>query len=395
MSSSLARPVDSPGNELSPSAVLPDAEFELLLCCCTQLSPNREARIRALLQQRLSWEKLFQSAQHHGLVPRLYQTLLANPALVPKQALADIHRLYESNAQLTLWLTRELVRVLSHFGERKISALPFKGPSLAQSLYGNVTARQYSDLDILIHVADFARAKSALQQLGFRPGMELTPQQERCHVHTGYEFTFDSPCGRNLLELQWQVLPRFYCVDFDVNGFFERASVQPLAGMMVRSMTPKELLLTLCAHAWKHAWIQLSWLCDIREIAESNKLDWDAVWREASSLGIRRIVAITFLLARRLFGTTLPEGLQSDHSAEQLAESVIPLIRNSTPFNRGLVSYFRLIARARERTRDRAKFWWRLAVTPGAGEWSTVKLPEQLFPLYRVIRLGRVARWLF
>jgi hypothetical protein len=33
----------------------------------------------------------------------------------------------------------------------------------------------------------------------------------------------------------------------------------------------------------------------------------------------------------------------------------------------------------------------RLALTPGPGEWQAVRLPKPLFPLYRLVRLTRLA----
>ena len=55
------------------------------------------------------------------------------------------------------------------------------------------------------------------------------------------------------------------------------------------------------------------------------------------------------------------------------------------------VAYFRLMMDLRERRRDRATLVWRLWVTPGTGEWSAVRLPDVLFPLYRVVRMIRLA----
>ena len=47
--------------------------------------------------------------------------------------------------------------------------------------------------------------------------------------------------------------------------------------------------------------------------------------------------------------------------------------------------------RLRERRRDRMRFLARLTFTPGPGEWETVHLPKSLFPLYRIVRLARLA----
>jgi hypothetical protein len=59
------------------------------------------------------------------------------------------------------------------------------------------------------------------------------------------------------------------------------------------------------------------------------------------------------------------------------------------------ISYFWLMIRARERWRDRTKFLWRLILTPSIGEWSAIRLPAQLFPLYRVVRIFRLLSRLF
>jgi hypothetical protein len=54
--------------------------------------------------------------------------------------------------------------------------------------------------------------------------------------------------------------------------------------------------------------------------------------------------------------------------------------------------YFRLILKLRERRVDRFRYLWRLATTPGVGDVAAVRLPEALFPLYRVVRIGRLMR---
>jgi hypothetical protein len=54
------------------------------------------------------------------------------------------------------------------------------------------------------------------------------------------------------------------------------------------------------------------------------------------------------------------------------------------------LGYFRQMLGLRERTRDKIRFLHRLALTPGMGEWSAIRLPAPLFPLYRIVRLFRL-----
>jgi len=377
-----------------PADLRPELEFDLLLACCSD-SSNRDARIRAILRQPVYWHRLAEAAEHHGVIPVVYESLSRCRDLVPTDALAMIEQLYESNVRRTLWLTRELGRVLEQLRAADVPVIPYKGPVLAHALYGNLTRRQFSDLDLLIHVQDFSRARSALIELGFRPGIQLSPAEERAHLHSGYELTFDSPNGRNLLELQWQIVPRFYAVDFDVDGFFNRARTLDAGGITVRSLCPEDLLLVLCVHAAKHAWIQLSWLCDIAELAKSHDLDWTEIQNQSSALGITRIVNLTFSLAHGLLGAPLPPTLSNDDAEGELRRQVSTSLTHNQSIDPECLAYFHLLARLRERRRDRMRFWWRLAVTPMAGEWSAIRLPAPLFPLYRVVRAFRLARRLF
>jgi len=70
-------------------------------------------------------------------------------------------------------------------------------------------------------------------------------------LESGYERAFDGPAGRNLLEIQWGILPRFYAVDFNLDGFFARASHANMGGRTVKNSLPEDLLLVLCVHAAK------------------------------------------------------------------------------------------------------------------------------------------------
>src|SRR5208282_4297348 len=130
---------------------------------------------------------------------------------------------YEANLRRSLWFTAELARVMQHFGRRQLRAVPYKGPVLAQAVYGDLGLRKFSDLDFLIAPADFERARHALVEIGYRVSSDFAPAIERLELRTGYERSFDSAAGKHLLELQWALLPHFYAVDLDVEDLLLRA----------------------------------------------------------------------------------------------------------------------------------------------------------------------------
>jgi hypothetical protein len=393
-SSSLAHAAPSrPPASISPYSCVFSAEFDLILACChNDADSNMSTRVQQILKHGVDWERLVPLADHHGVAPLIFRRLSAEIDPWQQGELEGLRQQDKANAHRTLWLTLELLNIRRHLQARGLEVLPYKGPVLAESLYGNVALRQFSDLDFLVRADDLPRIKDALEELGYKPGLRLAQGAERDYLRSGYEYTFDGARGRNLLEIKWQILPRFYSIGFDVNKFFERSTTVTIEGQKLRTLCNQDLMLVLCVHAAKHAWRQISWLCDIVQLVRSPCLDWKALRGNAEKLGIQRIVTVTFLLARELLGAGLPEGIEPDAKTETLARRIVSLIVAEEEFDPESWAYACLMAELRERRRDRMAFWWRLLVTPGVGEWSAVRLPGPLFPLYRAVRVCRLLR---
>ncbi len=373
------------------------SEFDLLVACCADApGPERADRIRQIVSGPLNWEQVLELTEHHCVVSQVYGQLSAVSELVPDQPFHALRSRYEGNARRALWFGSELVRILTHLESAGIQALPVKGPALAEILYGRITRREFSDLDVLIHADDVAKAKAALVPLGYETGIRLTQREEQAYIRTGYEYSFSSARACNLLEMQWQILPRFYSVDFEVAHLFERAEEVSLGGRPFRTLCAQDLLLVLCVHAAKHAWAQLSLLCDIAQLAKDSRLDWDALHVEARRLGIERILLLNLWLVHRLLGSTLPDAierrLREDRRTKVLADEILRIIERNAHYDTESIAYFRLMMRVRERRSDQIRFLWRLLVTPNLGEWSAFSLPEAFFRLYPLVRTFRLAR---
>jgi Uncharacterised nucleotidyltransferase len=368
-------------------------EFDLLAACCA-VEPSTD-RIRKIFSRPLSWERLLHLADHHRVIPQLYGALSAFPDLLSANARAALRSRYQENAQRALRFTGELLRTIHCFESPGIKALAYKGPVLAQTLYGDVTERQYSDLDILIRPEDVPKAKAVLQAAGHACYPQLREQEESAYIASGCGYVFHTAAGRNLLDLQWRIVPRFYSIDFDMAGFLDRSDEIIVGGSAVRTLCAQDLLLVLCVHAAKHVWVQLSWLCDITKLVKSAQLDWNAIQHEAQRLGIERIVNVNLLLAHKVLEMPLPSLIGAhvieDPSIIGLADEILPIIKRSTHDTES-AAYFRLMLRMRERWQDRVRFLSRLIFTPSVSEWNTVRLPKSLQSMYRVVRLSRLVK---
>ncbi len=301
---------------------------------------------------------------------------------------------YQANLHKALFLSRELISILDCLEAAGVEGMPYKGLALAETIYGDIALRQAGDIDLLIHSQDLGRIRQALAARGFVPHEKFSDAEERAYLKSGYESAFDAPAGKNLLEVQWAIQPRFYAVDFDMDAVFRRAVTVTVAGRSMKSPSPEDLFIVLTLHAAKHVWGRLIWLCDLSRMMNLPQLDWGQITSQAEELGILRILRVTVLLANRLLNAPIPDAvrhLSEDNDVPVLADEIRSHIQSETEYDVESPAYFRLMSRLRERPSDRLRFLTRLVWTPGPGEWAFVHLPAPLFPLYRAVRLWRLA----
>jgi Uncharacterised nucleotidyltransferase len=265
---------------------------------------------------------------------------------------------------------------------------------LAEFLYGDIALRQAGDIDLLVRREQFSDVEQALAKIGYVPQTRLSQAEQRAYLRSGYECVFDSPAGRNVLEVQWAIQPRFYTVDFDMGALFDRAVKTDVAGQSMKTLSAEDLFLVLAVHAAKHVWARLIWICDLARLMSFPSLQWELIALQAKTLGVLRVVNVSMLLASRLLGAEVPTPARSAFCETKIDARIVSqiqqqIIRESI-FNVESVSYFRLMVNLRERTPDRLRFLTRLAFTPGLSEWKAVRLPTGLFPLYRVVRISRL-----
>jgi Uncharacterised nucleotidyltransferase len=370
-------------------------EWDLLLAASSADAGSTLDRIQRLLEKPVEWETVLRLADNHGTSSLLYQNLLPLGNMVPLPVVASLRQRYEGNIYKSLFLTRELIRIVDWLEGLGIDAVPYKGVVMSEVYYGDMALRQSGDMDLFVRKRDVGRIKSALRDLEYTTRLVIPEEVLEDYIAAGYEWTFDSPAGPNLLELQWALQPRFYAVDFDMDGLFERAVKVTVAGHSVKAPSPEDLLLVLSVHAAKHVWGRVIWLRDIAQILKRENLNWDRVQARTREFGIERILRVTLLLANQLLGTAIPVAIESavlaDQAARSLAEEIAVALAAGFSHDTGRTSYFRLMMRLRERRADRLRFLARLMFTPGPGEWEAVRLPGALVPLYRVVRVVRLA----
>ncbi|HYN15630.1 MAG TPA: nucleotidyltransferase family protein [Terriglobales bacterium] len=361
-------------------------EFRLLLGC---LRSQNGTLPPELVSPDLDWGWLLQVAQRHSVLPLVHRAL-GQLSSVPEPVRETMESLFRQSARRSLFLTAELMRLLDGFSEHGISVLPYKGPSLAQSLYGDIALRSFSDLDLLVRIGDVQRATEALETLGYAADAPVPPARRSAHLALASEQMFRRSTSAALVELQWRIVPRYFSVDFDFDWFWRTAVRASLGSRDVPALAPEALLLVLSVHGAKHKWESLVWIADIAQLLHKHPdLDWDSILRSARALGIERLLFLALALAAELLSVQLPGPVAQLVTSDPAIASLCRVVeRNLACEVRSVPSFsdhwFSL--RGRERWRDRFRYVARLGLTPNPQDWALLPLPPALAPLYFGIR---------
>lgn len=343
----------------------------------------------------LNWSRTLDFATHHGVASLLLHRLTRPGfAVVPPDALDQLRSHCRPLVATSLHLTGELGRILNALDNRGISALAWKGPTLAAAAYGDVTLRTFGDLDLVVAPRTIGAALEALTEIGYVRQYELTPVQTRALRRGNHEEKMVR--DGELVELHWQLAKSVFRIGLHFDALWERRGSILIAGCPIPVLAPEDLLLSLCVHGSTHAWKRLLWISDVAQVVRAVDLDWRQVLDRAEALGINRSVRVALRLAEGLLDAPLPTAVanwvSADSEVETLASHVAQEMFRSAPTPASFVSYQ---WRVQEGLRRKLAVGLKSMFSPAPEDWTLVPLPDVAYPLYYIVRpLRLLAKYL-
>lgn len=373
-------------------------EIELLICCTrTALDSAQTEQVSKLLQQEIDWAYLLRMAHKHKLRPLLYHHLNATcPEAVPERILDQLQEDYYRISRRNFLLTGELLKLLNLFAAHGICAIPYKGPTLALAVYGNLALREFTDLDILVQTQNVRQTAELLKDLGYQRQFQLGNAQEADFLYHKNQHLFRHAESRIAVEIHWAFEQRYFSVPLDPESLKQRIQTLSIGSQQVWLYAPEDLFLLLCVHGFQHFWEQLRWICDLAEVVRVHEsMDWSRIMTQARELGVERLLLLGVHLTYDLLDTAFPgevmEKLEADPAIKALAEQVQNQLEREADDRPGFFETYLFHLRAREHWRDKIRYCFGLAVTPSGLDWSLLQLPPALSPLYYAVRPFRLA----
>jgi len=300
----------SPLSELGASA-----EWQILLeCAATRGDP---AGLNELLR-KANWDFLIELAEEHGVIGMVAARLReCDETIVPAAFRGQLLERQRSHVLSALSLIAEMIRILNRFGEAGIQALVLKGPALSLQAYGDATARQYGDVDLLVRQKDIYRATEIMTLAGFDADVPLAA------VAAGKipgEYLFLRTNTKVIVELHTEKTLRYFPNTLAMERLFDQHTTLDFNGHAVPTLSSEDALVAMCTHGAKHCWERLMWIADVSAmLRRQTGMDWEGVARIAESLGAQRIVYTGLLLSRELLRAPVPAAVEEQARADRWA----------------------------------------------------------------------------
>lgn len=341
----------------------------------------------------LDWTAALAYASRHRLTPAVHWHLRSlGFHSVPEDVKAELHKGFIQTVSTNMLFAEVLVDLLNRLEARSVRVIALKGPVAAYAHHGNLAARRFGDLDLLVPQKDAPVALSTLHELGFRPDMALDARHLRILLRTSRrELKLTHETGWTV-DLHWDSVGQHlaWCPE---SALWARSVVVDFEGRAVSTLGPVDLALYYCLKVAEDGWSTAYQLLDAARALEAlTGEDWMRVLDLARSTGKWRIVGAAVVLARRLLGVEVPPEVLAAtdrRDVQELASRALERLTSPNPPGLSFPTLVRWQLASLERWRDRAGLLRMLTLQPG--ERDLTLLPGWLAfpPFLQAVRLAR------
>ncbi|WNF35282.1 nucleotidyltransferase family protein [Bacillaceae bacterium IKA-2] len=278
---------------------------------------NREEQFR-----NINWDLTIKLAKFHRLYPFLYPKL-KDVEFIPSFVVQELSEEYQKNTFQMLYLCAKMEHVSKLFIESEIPVIFLKGPALAKDLYGDISLRTSSDLDVLVQVNRVEEVENLLLLHGFE-------KKDNIRTVLGdwkwryYHNVFFHPQKNIKLEIHWRLNPG-PGKEPSFHELWDRKRQSFLISCPVYMLGREDLFLFLVSHGARHGWFRLRWLMDIHQMMKQD-ISWKKVSKLINSFHNPAVIGQAMILVSYLLGTHVPKEMEHialNKRSRRLAQAAI------------------------------------------------------------------------
>lgn len=295
-----------------------------------------------------------------------------------------------------LGMFAELRRVMEALRESGVDAMAYKGSVMAWDAYGDLGARPFVDLDVLVRPGDTDCALAALDAAGYARVAHDTPARDAWFRRVDGDYQLVHRDSGLLVELHVRALSRRFGPGVETDALWRRRRVIAIGGIELAAPGLDDALFLHLVHGAKHRWERLEWVAATAALLRQRGGDVSPLLRDPYHAP--RAVLLGVWLAHEIAGAPLAP---ATHAAIALDAEVAPLAAaarahlaapSSADDREETAAKLAFNLRVQRGVAARARFIYRWVSWPSPEDWSAVSLPDWMFGAYRLLRPLRLAR---
>lgn len=365
-------------------------ELVLMLEMLKQVS-NEELLENEKLLKDIDWKLFIQLTQHHRVYPTIYQKIKSvSNHVIPTFVVENLQIEYQKNIFRMLQLSGETESISKLFSEHDLPALFLKGPTLSADLYGDISLRTSSDIDVLIPINYLEKINKLLCDAGYEKDdyiQTVLNDWKWRHHH----FTYFHSDKKIKLEIHWRLHPG-PGKEPSFTELWERRKKSSLTKIPVYCLGNEDLFCFLVSHGARHGWSRLRWLMDIDKML-NGKLDWDKTKKLFKKYHSSHVGGQALILTFHLLNSNLRDEMKSiteQSSSKKLAQDALFYIRqfinlHNEPLPVDVATFHKKHLFALMSMRQKSLFIMS-TFHPYFEDTTTLPLPEKLHFLYFLLR---------
>ncbi|WP_273832027.1 nucleotidyltransferase domain-containing protein [Guptibacillus sedimenti] len=279
-------------------------ELQLIMKILESEDVRTELHFNPNLLREIDWEMFLKQTNHHRIYPLVYSKLKGiSDKIIPLFVIESLSKQFKKNTFQMLHLSGEMERLSGLFFNKNVRSLYLKGPALAHDLYGDVSLRTSSDLDLLISINDLDLVEDLLTKDGYEKNdyFETTLSDWKWRHH---HMTYFHPEKRIKVEVHWRLNPG-PSKEPGFNELWERKRLSSLTRSPVYLLSKEDMFLFLASHGARHGWSRLRWLVDVRQLM-GESIDWENTQKLFRHYYFTPIGEQTMILASQILNAKIP-----------------------------------------------------------------------------------------
>lgn len=381
---------------------------EKLLSIVAALNPGGGLAVKTPVFHHADWPAMVAVIEKSGIAgyfsALLFQTEAGSE--IPATVADTLRRAARRVAARNAFYESECARILKGLAAAGVEHILLKGLSYMEDIYGDTSARTMSDIDLLIRPADRMKALEYLLAEGFSnyviPSFKGNRDDFVKLTDLIGESHFIKKSGALAvgIDLHWRLRAGYPLNDYlalDSFPWWDHTGTVMIGDASARRLLPEMQFMHLALHfAIHHQYTGLRWFVELALFIKryGNDLDWEFIYRTASSPDCRKLLGVCLRLIADYLGNAwngaalwrrfLPDSslLPGEYSFYQrclmrdarsrLASYCCLLLCPATPAGRmKLIYYFLFDAQG-------VTFW----------QGSETKVPKLLQPFYNLYLVG-------